>query len=89
MSTLEGFLIIYAVLAVGAPIAYVQIRRAARGESDRDRIVREAHERAAAAGQSDPTVLARAAGPGDPAWDARRERLWNAVHDDTNTAEGD
>lgn len=50
MSTTAAALTVFAVLAVSLPAAYWQIRRAlAEGESTRERLIREAHERADAA----------------------------------------
>lgn len=72
MSSLEAALIVAGVLGFSLPAAYWQIRRAAREESVRDRIVREAHERARAAARSDGHTLAAA---------ARAERLPADIED--------
>lgn len=87
MSTPTAALIVLAVLAVGLPAAYWQIRRACDYESDRDRIVREAHERARAAAQLDDLELAYSLPAYDRAWDAGVERLWNAVRDEQQKGE--
>jgi hypothetical protein len=60
MSTAAAALIVLAVLLVGVPALYVQIRRAAAHESTKARIVRETHERARAAALSDPVTLTAA-----------------------------
>jgi len=39
VSTLEAALVVTAVLLIGLPTAYVQLRRAMRHESERDRII--------------------------------------------------
>jgi hypothetical protein len=44
VSPLAGVAIVAAVLAVGYPAARWQIRRAARHESERDRLIRAAHD---------------------------------------------
>jgi hypothetical protein len=84
MSTLEGLLIVLAIDVIGLPALYVQIRRNMRNESQRDRIVREAHARAVTAREIDDLELAYNLPAMDPAWDASRERLWDAVRDNQN-----
>lgn len=61
MSTLEAASIVAAVLLVGVPSTFLLIRRAQRAESERDRIVRNAHERARQAAHQDGHTLAEAA----------------------------
>lgn len=58
VSTTAAALTVAAVLLVGVPGLYCQIRRAAAHESAKDRIVRETHERARAAALMDPVALA-------------------------------
>lgn len=89
MSSLAAFAVVVAVLAVSLPAAYWQIRRAQRGESTRDRIVREAHERAESAREAEDLERIYSLPVYDPAWEAGLERLWDAVRDHTNTPEGD
>lgn len=79
MSTVSAFLTVLAVVVVGLASSYWHIRRAMGEESRRNRIIREARERAEAARQLDPTMLARAAGPADPHWVDRNERLLRAL----------
>lgn len=75
MSTLWGA-IVTAVVVV--PVAVVQCRRALRHEARRARFLREQ-----AAAVREVNELERILGlPAyDPAWDAGRERLWDAVRD--------
>jgi cytochrome oxidase assembly protein ShyY1 len=68
VSTTAAALTVLATLAVSLPAAYWQIQRAASVESTRDRLVREAHERAAAAAVLD-----------DAAINAGCDRLWDAI----------
>jgi hypothetical protein len=58
VSTTEAALTVLATLAFSLPAAYWQIRRAAGVESTRDRLVREAHERAEAAAVHDDAAIA-------------------------------
>lgn len=82
MSTFEALWIVAAVIGVSLPTVYRQIRRANQVvESERDRIIREAHARAAAAREVDDLVLA-ALPAHDPAWNAGLERLWDAIRDE-------
>lgn len=60
MSTSEAALIVAAVLLIGVPATYLQIRRALTEESTRSRLIREADERAEAAQKADPVTLAQA-----------------------------
>ncbi|MEU6527840.1 hypothetical protein ABZ869_01445 [Streptomyces sp. NPDC046928] len=81
MSTLTACLIVAAVVLVGLASSYWHIRQAMGQESARDRIIREAHERAETARLLDPTTIARAAGPADP-WQAGLGRLHRAVREE-------
>lgn len=86
MSTIEAALTVVAVLVVSLAGAYRLIDRAQRRVSSRGRIVREAHQRAEQARVLDPVTLAAT----DPAWEAGRERMWDAIHDNNhNQAKGD
>ena len=84
MSTTSAALTVAGILAVSLTGTYVELRRRAGIEPDRDRIVREAHERAEAARVLDEIAMGRAT-PGD--LDAGLQRLRQAVHD--TTTEGD
>jgi hypothetical protein len=64
MSTTAAALTVAAVLGFSLPAAYWQIRRAMAEESARDRIIREAHQRARTAAALDPITLTQP-GPGD------------------------
>lgn len=81
MSTLAAALTVAALLGFSLAATVWQIRRAVRHESTRNRLIREAHERAAAARETDGLELLYSLPAYDPAWDAGRERLWNAVRD--------
>lgn len=70
MSTLAAVLTIYALLSASASGTYVLIRHASGRESTRDRLIRQAHERA-----TDAAVL------GDAAINAGCDRLRDAIHD--------
>ena len=83
MSTVIAALAIVAVLGFSAVGTWIVLWWALSGPSERDRIVREAHERARLAAKTDQLELAYAAD-----WDEARERLWDAIRD-TNTTEGD
>ncbi len=72
-----------------AVVGVVFVTRAVRCESQRDRIIREAHARAATAREVDDLELAYSLTAPDPAWDARRERLWDGIRDEHTTTEGD
>jgi hypothetical protein len=82
MSTLSAALTVVAVLAFSLPAAYWQIRRAMAEESTRDRIVREAHERAETARLLDGLELAWSL-PAytSPDLDAGCDRLRQAIRD--------
>jgi sirohydrochlorin ferrochelatase len=91
MSTAAAALTVAAVLAVSLPAAWWQIRRAARHPSERDRLIRAAHQQAEAARLSDPITLAEPDATrrylerieaGDPELNARLDRLRHelAVH---------
>ncbi|MEU1448714.1 hypothetical protein [Streptomyces mirabilis] len=84
MSTTTAALIVFALLAFALVAAYWQIRRACDYESDRDRIVREAHEQAHTAAEVDDLELTYSLPAYDPAWAAGVERLWDAVRDEQN-----
>ncbi|MEU9333189.1 hypothetical protein AB0D49_08485 [Streptomyces sp. NPDC048290] len=85
MSTVPAALISFAFVAVALWLAALWMsRREARRESTRDRLVREAHERADSAARTDEATLA-AASSADP-WQSGRDRLHHAVH---TTTEGD
>lgn len=60
MSTASAALTVAGFLTVSLTGAYVATRQAAGEESDRARIVREAHERAEMARVLDPITLAQA-----------------------------
>ncbi|MFE7972965.1 hypothetical protein [Streptomyces shenzhenensis] len=79
---------ILAFLAASLAGGIWQVRRAARTESTRDRIVREAHERAEAAREADALELLYSLPAYDRVWAAGRDRLWDAIHDDQQK-EGD
>lgn len=87
MSTLTAFLIVLAVVVIGLASSYCQVRRAMGEESTRDRIIRQAHERAEDAALLDPTTIARAAGPADPQWAAGVARIHRAVRDEQQKGE--
>jgi hypothetical protein len=89
MSTLEAALIIAAVLVVGLPVTYVQIRRAQRHDSERDRIIRASLLTPEAAREVDDLELLYSQPAYDKAWDAGRERLWDAVRDNQQKEAGD
>jgi hypothetical protein len=78
-----GLLAFYTLLGV------LLVRRERRRPLERDRIIREARERAAAAREVDDLELLYNLPAYNPAWEAGRERLWNAVRDEHNTTEGD
>lgn len=88
MSTTAAALTVLAVLGVSLPAAYWQIRQAQRHESERDRIIREAHARAAAARRLDPAALAD---PADayPELDAHLTTYSATITDLYNTTPGD
>jgi hypothetical protein len=85
MSTTAAFLIVAAVIGPGLVTSYWAGRRAAGEESDRDRIIREAHERARLAALLDPVTLADT-GPADPHWADRAEQLLRDVQWDGESA---
>lgn len=70
MSSTAAALTVLATLAVSLPATYLQIQRAARVESTRDRLIREAHERATDAADQDDAAIA-----------AGCDRLRDAIHD--------
>lgn len=70
-------------------VAGVWARRGVRVGSGRDRLMCEAHERAEAAREIDELELLYDLPAYDPAWDAGRERLWDAIRDNHTTTEGD
>jgi hypothetical protein len=80
MSTTAAFAAVLAVVAFSLPAAWWQIRRAAAVESTRDRLIREAHQRARAAAVLDPVTLARAEAA-DRALAAGCHRLLTAVRE--------
>jgi Flp pilus assembly protein TadB len=91
VSTLVATLILLAVLGFSLTALFWQIGRARRVESERDRIIREAHQRADQAREWDDIALAwdlpAYTGP-EPA--AALERLRQDINDQqTNTTEGD
>lgn len=89
MSTLEAALIIAAVLGVGLPVTYVQIRRARRHDSERDRIIRASLLTPEAAREVDDLELLYSQPAYDKAWDAGCERLWDAIRDEHTNHQGD
>ncbi|WP_406417949.1 hypothetical protein [Streptomyces sp. NBC_01614] len=72
----------WALWVLAAAALVWQIRRALRHESMQDQIVRETRERAEAAREVDDLELLYSMPAFDPAWDAGRERLWNAIRDE-------
>lgn len=56
MTALETALTLSAVLAAGVPAVRLQIRRARRHESARDRIIRESYERDGSIAATDPRL---------------------------------
>jgi hypothetical protein len=80
MSTAAAALTVFAFLLVALPVAHRLILRRAQRGSTRDRLIREAHERAHAAAVLDPVTLARA-DDADHALIAGCERLLTAVHE--------
>lgn len=74
-----------AVVALAA--AHWLVCRLRRAAATRDRLIRETHERADAAREIDPLELAYSLPAYDPAWDAGRERLWDAVRDNQHKGE--
>jgi hypothetical protein len=85
MSTVIAVLAIIAVLGFSAVGTWIVLWWAMSGPSERDRIVREAHERARLAGEIDQLELAYAAAD----WDEARERLWDAIRDEHTNHQGD
>ena len=82
--------VVTAIVATYIAIAVRLYRREQQQPLERDRIVREAHQRAQVAHEIDDLELAYSLPAYDPAWDAGRERLWDAVRDtQTNITEGD
>ncbi|WP_406444450.1 hypothetical protein OHB14_36470 [Streptomyces sp. NBC_01613] len=89
MSTLEALAIIAAILAFSLPAAYWQIRRACHVvESERDRIIRAAHERAEAARLLDPITLAQSERTYQAYADGRA-RLLAAVREEQQKQKGE
>lgn len=58
MSALEAALTLSAVVAVSVPAVRMQIRRARRHESQRNRIIRESYERDGSIAANDPRLPA-------------------------------
>jgi hypothetical protein len=81
MSTLAACLTVAAVIGFSLPAAYWQIRRAHSIESERDRIVREAHQRADLAAKIDGLEIAWRLPAYDPELDAGCDRLRQAIRD--------
>jgi hypothetical protein len=94
VSALAGVLTVVAVLAVGVPATRWQIRRAARHESERDRLIRAAHQQAETARLLDLITLAEPdpltrhylerIEAGDPELLARLDQLFQDVHREEN-----
>lgn len=90
MSGFEAGFLVLAFLGASLSAAYWQIQRAMREESTRDRLIREAHERAAAAREWDAIALAWDLPAYDgPDLDAGLERLRRAVRDEQQNQKGD
>ena len=87
MSSLEAFVIVTAVLLGGLPSTYLLIRRARRAGSERDRIVRAAHERATTAAVADGVAIAEAALAGRLPADVE-DRLTRFLLDHPDVADG-
>lgn len=91
MSSLTAETFIHLAIVVFLAVAALALFRLRRrpAESTRDRIVREAHERAESGREAEDLERIYALPAYDPAWEAGLERLWDAVRDHTNTPEGD
>jgi hypothetical protein len=89
VTTTIGLLAIPAVIGFSAVGTWIVLYWALSGPSDRDRIVREAHERAQLAAARDAIELAHAAQVPDPAWEAGLERLWDAIRDEQQKQKGE
>ncbi|MCX4703919.1 hypothetical protein [Streptomyces sp. NBC_01373] len=75
------------ILGIGVPALWWQIRQAARHESQRDRIIREAHERATEAARRDGHTLAAAASAERLPADIEDHLTWFLI-DHPDVAEG-
>lgn len=81
MSTVIAVLSVIAVLGFSAVGTWIVLWWGMSGPSERERIVREAHERARQAAETDQLELAYAA-DADADWDEALERLWDAIRDE-------
>lgn len=88
MSTVV-YCVVTAIVTAYIVLAVALYRREQRRPLERDRIVAAAHARATAAHEIDDLELAWSLPALDPAWDAGRERLWDAVRDNQNQTKGD
>lgn len=99
MSTTAAAVTVLGILVVCLPGAHWVICRLRQAASSRDRLIREARERAglppaAVDNQqgsnhawADECALIYSLPAYDPAWDAGRERLWDAIRDEQNKGE--
>lgn len=87
MSTTAAALTVLVSLTISLGGTYAVLRWAMPAESTRDRLIREAHARAVVAHEIDDLELAYNLPALDPAWDAGRERLWDAVRDNQHKGE--
>jgi hypothetical protein len=87
VSTLEAALIVAAVVLVGLPVTYVQIRRAQRHDAARDRIIHASVLSVEGAREVDELELLYSLPDYDPVWEAGRERLWDAIRDEQQKGE--
>lgn len=86
MNVAVGILVAVLLIA-SAPVVRQQIRRAQRVEPERDRIVREAHERARAAALLDSRTLAEAP-QADPLPAEVEDHLMHFILDHPDVADG-
>lgn len=81
MSRLLIAILVVALLAGAVPVTRWQARRARRHDSVRDCIIRQSLLDPDAAREVDDLELLLSLPAYDPAWDAGRERLWDAARD--------
>jgi hypothetical protein len=82
VSTLNAALIVAAVVLVGLPVTYVQIRRAQRHDAACGLIAHASGLSAEGAREVDELELLYALPAHDPVWEAGCERLWDAIRDE-------
>ena len=89
MSTLEAALIVAAVVLVGLPVTYLQIRRAQRHDAARSDLIAHASVLSTeGAREVDELELLYSLPDYDPAWEsAGCERLWDAIRDEQQKGE--